>query len=141
MCAKHLKLKMAAESAKWKRSAAKGRLTRTTNALNEYISGDSKEYELLNSIFSDVENAWHNLEQKHDEFISVVENPEDADHDEWMNKCQTEFYNARKSYYTCRKEVGNGDKLKTLTKSRDVKYDSLLHSFKNIEDLVGLKCA
>ena len=110
---------MAAESAKRKQSATKGKLTRTTNALNEYISVESKEYELLNSNFSDVENAWHKLEQKHAGFISVVENPEDADHDEWMNKCQTEFYNARKSYYTCRRGVENGDKLKTLTKSRD----------------------
>ena len=61
------------EQEKIQRSAAKGRLTRSLNLFNTEVEAEEIDINDLELTFHDVENAWRNVEEKHDKYIAALE--------------------------------------------------------------------
>ena len=54
------------------RTAAKSRFTRYKNVLQKNIADDEKNLELINEFYNDFLNAWKNVEEQHDKYVSIA---------------------------------------------------------------------
>ena len=58
------------------RTAAKGRFTRLVNELERMIDHEDVENEFVSSMFNDVNEAWKNVNEKHDNYMSSTNGSE-----------------------------------------------------------------
>ena len=108
---------------KWKRSLAKGRFTRM-NCLETFLDdpdGDGGNF------FEDVENAWRNVEAKHEEYVSTLGDeinlkPED----QWITDVQQKYHAARKRYVKFKSSYEVQNELRSREKGRDVAFKIFL---------------
>ena len=68
----------AVKKANKKRSSAKSRFHRIYNGLNLHIQ-KGEEIEVLSHLLSDLESAYKNLEEKHEDYIDQLDSEDDYD--------------------------------------------------------------
>ena len=94
LTAKHLKHKSEIMSTKQNqqkrvRTVAKSRFTRYKNVLQKNITDDEKNLELINEFYNDFLNAWKNVEEQHNKYVSIVGEVLDENlNEQWINEIQ-----------------------------------------------------
>ena len=84
---------------KRKRSAAKGRFTRSVNSLENCIKDSDADSYDAQKHFDDLENAWRNVEAKHDEYLSTLDDEANFEREEsWISDIQSKYHDVRKRY-------------------------------------------
>ena len=88
--------------------------------------------------FKDVEIAWKNVEDKHDEFLISLED-DIGDEETWILEIQLQFQDIRKRYVRFKSDFHFKFKLKALERARDVEYDAFMKFYKNLEFSIDRK--
>ena len=79
---------------KKKRSAAKGRFTRIANNLEKCITDPNGDGDDVQQTFGDLESAWKNVEIKHEEYISTLdENANFQPEETWIDEIEKKYRN------------------------------------------------
>ena len=74
-----------ADDAKNYRRIAKGRFTRKLNALQKLIDDDKGE-DVIQRGFADLNDAWKDVELKHDTYVLFLTDDEISTSDEWITE-------------------------------------------------------
>ena len=61
------------ESLKRQGTSVKGRFTRTINHLKRTLDDEHYCIDIINSMFNDVNDSWKNVNEKHDNYITLSE--------------------------------------------------------------------
>ena len=117
---------------KRQRSAAKGRFTRSLNLFNAEIESEEIDINDLELTFHDVENAWKNVEEKHDKYIAALD-AEIQNEEDWIIQIQTLYKNARKKYLTMKNKTSNDKIIKTQYRIREAEYNNFTKSCDNVK--------
>ena len=119
---------------KRKRVAAKGRFTRTVNSLDKFLGEPDGDDENAEKFFLDVEAAWMNVEEKHEEDTATLdENADTRIEDEWINEVQKTYHDIRKRYVKFKSVTELKCLIASKEKSRSVMYETFLNLLKNVE--------
>ena len=113
---------------KRKRSTAKGRFTRTLNCLENFLNEPDGDVEDADNFFEDVENAWRNVEAKHEEYLSSLgDNIDTEQEDIWITDVQEKYHATRKRYVRFKSNCERLSVLKSREKGRTVLRLKLSH--------------
>ena len=126
-------------SAKQKRSSAKGTFTRSEKNFEKFIQdgdGDSSSLSVEN-YFHDVEKAWRNVEEKHEEYVASLDEDDDTDEDSWILEIQKRYFNIRSRYVQLKSDIELRVKFKSLEKCRNIEYETFLKFCANLETSVN----
>ena len=128
-------------SDKRKRTSAKGRFTRVVNCLESLLQEPDRDKEIAEKFFYDVENAWKNVEEKHEEYISALdEGDADLENEErWITEVQKTYHDIRKRYVRFKSTCLLLSELSSKEKARCVAYEAFLKLSSNLQSSVANK--
>ena len=110
-----------ADDAKNYRRIAKGRFTRKLNALQKLIDDDKGE-DVIQRGFADLNDAWKDVELKHDTYVLFLTDDEISTSDEWITELQDSFNDALEKharYLDAKKQAARKDKEETKQKESE----------------------
>ena len=116
------------------RTTAKSRFTRYKNVLVKYITVDKKSLELVNEFYNDFLNAWKNVEEQHDKYVSVAGTGEENLNDEWINEIQNSLAETRNLYMEYKKTIGRENAISEAKNLRNIceqNFDELASNLEN----------
>ena len=124
------------------RTAAKGRFTRLVNELERMIDHEDVENEFVSSMFNDVNEAWKNVNEKHDNYMSSTNGSEEemAAGDQWISEIQRRFYDIRKRIKRINREDESKLSRENAIRVRNVAYSDFSHMNSNIRKLISDNC-
>ena len=117
---------------KRQRTAAKGRFTRSLNLFNNEIKAIEIDIDELELSFNDLDVAWKNVEEKHDDYVATLDE-EDPENDNWIIQVQTLYKGARKVYLSTKNKTSNDKVIKEQCRLREVEYNSLFKLCENVK--------
>ena len=129
-------------SSKHKRSYAKGRFTRAVNGFEAFVKTEAADDENLKRYYGDVENTWHNIEKRHEEYISTLTTDEEiAAEEPWIEELHTKFQDIRERYVKFVSNYAVLSDRKSREKARTIEYETFNKLYKNLEYSVENKYA
>ena len=110
---------------KLKRISAKGRFTHYCNLLERALQDESSDLEDITLYFKDVESAWINVEDKHDECLISLEDDTGSE-ETWIAEPQSKFQEVRKRYVKFKSEFRIKLEQKAVRRDKDVEDDTFI---------------
>ena len=130
------------ELLKGKRTSAKERFTRTVTTLTEAIDDTNNDIDTMESMYDDVNNAWKNVIEKHEDYTSAADFEElEPDSELWINEIQARYNDIRKVYNKKRFEYDNAVLRNNARRSRDVSHANFLHLSSNADEMIRAYCS
>ena len=129
-----------AEVLKRKRAFAKGRFTRAVNTVTAAIEDINTDIATIKSMYDDVNIAWKNVVEKHEEYISVIDLEQQPDSELWITEVQTRYNDIRQTYNRKKIQYDNNVLLGNARRSRDVSHESFLHLCTNVDKMIVKDC-
>ena len=87
-------------------TTAKQKFTRKPNVLSELII-NKNDISLINASFDDVDLAWRLVEEKHDHYVDLLAEDDEAalnSREEWIKNIQTSYNSTRETVISLRAE-------------------------------------
>ena len=119
------------------RTTAKSRFTRYKNVLIKYITVDKKGLELVNECYNDFLNAWKNVEEQHDKYVSVAGTGEENLNDEWINEIQNSLAETRNVYMDYKKTIGRESAISEAKNLRNICEQNFVELTSNLETSIA----
>ena len=118
---------MSADQAKVQRSSAKGRFTRLENLLRNKLQDESAttSVDVIKSMFSDLKEAWKNVDNKHDVYVEELQSTDEnaiRENDAWINEMQDRLYEVQNLCSRHEKKCEQKTLIDKVRKSKDVSY-------------------
>ena len=111
------------------------------NCLESLLQEPDGDKEIAEKFFDDVENAWKNVEEKHEEYISALdEGDADLENEErWITEVQKTYHDIRKRYVRFKSTCLLLSELSSKEKARCVAYEAFLKLSSNLQSSVANK--
>ena len=120
---------------KGRRSAAKGRMTRVIKAFNDEAELETVNISELTLSFRDVEEAWKNVEEKHDAYIATL-TEENLEEDQWITPIQQSYKGVRKKFTQIKSDTTKTEVTNTHIRVREIEYRNFTQICDNIRTLI-----
>ena len=121
---------------KRQRSAAKGRFTRILSIFNKEIDAEENmDIAELELVFHDVQNAWGNVESKHDAYVATLTD-ESPDEEDWIVTIQQKYKEARKRFTNVKKAFTEREAVKVHLRTREREYNNFIQICDNVKTLI-----
>ena len=119
---------------KKKRSAAKGRFTRIANNLEKCITDPNGDGDDVQQTFGDLESSWKNVEIKHEEYISTLdENANFQPEETWIDEIERKYRDIRKRYVQFQSNRELLHERASREKGREIAFDTFSQLSKNLK--------
>ena len=125
------------EASRKERGNLKRKFTRTMNnltrLLDEGISGD-----VVTKKFQEVEDLWLQIQNKHDEYVSLLANSTEIDEDGWLDEVESAFLEIQMRVLKNSKDEESGKAQQQMKlaegarKIEEVAFDSLISSVQEL---------
>ena len=79
---------------KARRRSSKAKFTRKFNEITKAIENESKSPEVIRQLFDEVKIAWTDVESKHEDYCSFLEDEECDDEEIWISEIYERYVNA-----------------------------------------------
>ena len=121
------------DESKRNRTTAKARFTRYGNSLKKCIS-DNERLEIVDEQYSDFLSAWKNVENKHDEYITQLQ---DADGDAWIGEVLSSYNETRTLYVEYKRKTEYDHNINLAFNLRNVFEKIFKEQVSNLENSIN----